>query len=104
MLKRRRITKSYFNYFYEKFEWMLKNNIVFRHSESDFDAAQVMSKIREENPEKPMLACFMGGELSMFNKWYAAFEEAKIPVFPDPGRMVRAAGALTQYADFINKP
>jgi acyl-CoA synthetase (NDP forming) len=72
--------------------------------ESDFDAAQVMSKIRDENPGKPMLACFMGGELSMFNKWYAAFEEAKIPVFPDPGRMVRAAGALTQYAGFINKP
>ena len=71
--------------------------------ESNFDAAEVMLKIRNENPEKPMLACFMGGELSMFNEWYAAFEEAKIPVFPDPGRMVRAAGALTQYADFIKK-
>lgn len=39
MPKKRRITKSYFNYFYDKLEWMLKNNIVFKHSlsESDID-------------------------------------------------------------------
>ena len=68
--------------------------------ESEFEAAEVMAKIRDENPEKPILACFMGGELSMVDEWYGAFEEKKIPVFSSPGRMVRTAAALFRYAEF----
>jgi acyl-CoA synthetase (NDP forming) len=69
--------------------------------DSDFDAAGVMANIRDEAGGKPLLACFMGGELSMTTQWYAAFEAQRIPVFPDPGRMVRAAAALADYAEFF---
>jgi acyl-CoA synthetase (NDP forming) len=68
--------------------------------ESDFDAAQVIAKIRDEHPSKPVIACFMGGENSIYLRWYAEFEERKIPVFPDPGRAVWAARALVAYAEF----
>jgi acyl-CoA synthetase (NDP forming) len=68
--------------------------------ESDFDAAGVVSLIRDEHPEKPVIACFMGGENSIFLRWYAAFEERRIPVFPDPGRAVWAARALVSYGRF----
>ncbi len=68
--------------------------------ESDFDAAGVVSRIRDEHPDKPVIACFMGGENSIFLRWYAAFEQRQIPVFPDPGRAVWAARALVSYARF----
>jgi acyl-CoA synthetase (NDP forming) len=68
--------------------------------ESDFDAAAVVSRIRDEHPEKPVIACFMGGESSIFLRWYAAFEGRRIPVFPDPGRAVWAARALVSYGEF----
>ncbi len=68
--------------------------------ESDFDAAEVMAKIKDKNPEKVFMACFMGGELSMYREWYSAFEKRGIPVFPDPGRMVRAAVAIYRYAQY----
>jgi acyl-CoA synthetase (NDP forming) len=68
--------------------------------ESDFDAAGVVSRIRDEHPGKPVIACFMGGESSIFLRWYAAFEQRRIPVFPDPGRAVWAARALDSYARF----
>lgn len=71
--------------------------------ESDFDAAQVISQIRDEYPDKPVIACFMGGENSIFLRWYATFEEKKIPVFPDPGRAVWAARALVAHARFRNR-
>ncbi len=68
--------------------------------ESDFNAAEVISKIRDENPDKVFLTCFMAGELSMYRRWYSEFEEKKIPVFPDPGRMIRAAASLYRYSEF----
>ena len=68
--------------------------------ESDFDAALVMAKIKDENPKKVFMACFMGGELSMYREWYSAFEKRGIPVFPDPGRMVKAAAAIYRYAQY----
>jgi acyl-CoA synthetase (NDP forming) len=71
--------------------------------ESDFDAARVIAQIRDEHPDKPVIACFMGGENSIFLRWYAAFEDKKIPVFPDPGRAVWAARALVAYARFRNR-
>jgi acyl-CoA synthetase (NDP forming) len=71
--------------------------------ESDFDAAAVVSRIRDEHPEKPVIACFMGGESSIFLRWYAAFEGRQIPVFPDPGRAVWAARALVSYAQFRDR-
>lgn len=39
-------------------------------------------------------------ELSMYRKWYSAFEKRGIPVFPDPGRMVKAAAAIYKYAQY----
>jgi acyl-CoA synthetase (NDP forming) len=69
--------------------------------ESDFDAAEVVAGIRDTHPGKPVIACFMAGELSLYRRWYAAFEEKKIPVFPDPGRAVHAAWALVRYARFL---
>ncbi len=71
--------------------------------ESDFDAAGIVAKIRDENPGKPVIACFMGGEFSLFSRWYADFERLRIPVFPDPGRAVEAAWALFRYARFLNE-
>ncbi len=45
----------------------------------------------------------MGGENSIFLRWYAAFEEERVPVFPDPGRAVWAARALVAYARFRDR-
>jgi acyl-CoA synthetase (NDP forming) len=39
----------------------------------------------------------------MYRRWYSEFEEKKIPVFPDPGRMVRAAASLYSYSEFRKK-
>ena len=69
--------------------------------ESDFEADEIVAKIRDSHPEKPIIACFMGGELSLYRRWYAAFEERQIPVFPDPGRAVHAAWALFRYTRFL---
>jgi len=69
--------------------------------ESDFDAGRVFSAVREAHPDTPILACFMGGELSQYSRWREEFERQKIPVFPGPGRALFAASALVRYAEFL---
>ena len=70
--------------------------------ESDFDAGSVFAAIREKHPETPILACFMGGELSQYSRWREEFEGRGIPVFPGPGRALFAASALVRYAEFLS--
>ena len=69
--------------------------------ESDFDAAEIFAAIREKHPDTPILACFMGGELSQYSRWREEFERRGIPVFPGPGRALFAASALARYAEFL---
>ena len=70
--------------------------------ESDFDAGSVFAAIREKHPETPILACFMGGELSQYSRWREEFEGRGIPVFPGPGRAIFAASALVRYAQYLS--
>jgi len=69
--------------------------------ESDFDAGDIFAAIRKKHPDTPILACFMGGELSQYSRWREEFERQGIPVFPGPGRAVFAASSLVRYAAFL---
>lgn len=62
--------------------------------EADFDAAGLMAALGARHPDKPILACFMGGEADRARAWAPAFRRAGVPVYPTPGRAFRALAAL----------
>lgn len=66
--------------------------------ESEFDAAAMLSAIREEHPEKPLLACFLGASEVDRRRWFSALEKIRIPVYDSVERCVDAAWALARYA------
>lgn len=65
--------------------------------ESDFDVAEAYGRIREEFPEKPLLACAIGGSGEEYREWSAAMEGLGIPAYGSVERAVAAAAALYRY-------
>jgi acetyltransferase len=66
--------------------------------ESDFDVASTYAEIREEFPEKPVLACAVGGSEEEYRDWFASLERLGIPAYDSVERGVAAAAALCRYA------
>ncbi|MGQ9537588.1 MAG: acetate--CoA ligase family protein [Actinomycetota bacterium] len=67
--------------------------------ESEFDAAAVLRELREEHPEKPVLACFLGSSREDGERWFDSLESIGIPVYESIERCVEAAWALARSAE-----
>jgi acetyltransferase len=67
--------------------------------ESEFDAAALLGEAREEHPEKPVLACFLGASREDGERWFAELEDIGIPVYFSIERSVEAAWALARSAE-----
>lgn len=67
--------------------------------ESEFDAAALLGEIREEHPDKPVLACFLGASREDGERWFAQLEDIGIPVYASVERCVEAAWALARSAE-----
>jgi acyl-CoA synthetase (NDP forming) len=67
--------------------------------ESEFDAAALLGEVREEHPEKPVLACFLGASREDGERWFAQLEDIGIPVYASVERCVEAAWALARSAE-----
>ncbi len=65
--------------------------------ESAFDMADAYGQIREEFPEKPLLACAIGGSRDEYDEWFEAMEKLGIPAYGSVERAVAAAAALYRY-------
>jgi acyl-CoA synthetase (NDP forming) len=63
--------------------------------ECQFDAASLMASFRERYPNKPLVACFLGGEAELIQAWSLRFRQLHIPVYPSPKRALRVLKALT---------
>ncbi|WP_287153261.1 CoA-binding protein [Candidatus Solincola tengchongensis] len=66
--------------------------------ESEFDAASFLGDVREEHPEKPVLACLLGASREDGERWFYRLEEIGIPVYTSIERCVEAAWALVRAA------
>ena len=66
--------------------------------EFEFDAGEVMGRLREEFPGKPLLACVLWGGADESRRWVASLESARVPAYPSIERAVSAAGALWRHS------
>ncbi len=66
--------------------------------ESEFDAAGLLQELREEHPEKPVLACFLGSSREDGERWFGMLEDIGIPVYSSIERTAEAAWALARRA------
>ena len=66
--------------------------------EGAFDAAAVARDIRELAPDKPVLACHLGGREDLLQSYQRGLEAAGIPVFRGPAEAIRAASFLVSRA------
>ncbi|MHB8895677.1 MAG: CoA-binding protein [Candidatus Geothermincolia bacterium] len=67
----------------------------------EFDAAAVMGRIREQFPDKPLLAVLLGGTIEDSRRWFESLESARIPAFDSVERAVAAAAALNRYSTWL---
>ncbi|MBC7231218.1 MAG: CoA-binding protein [Actinobacteria bacterium] len=65
--------------------------------ESEFDAAALLAEIREEHPQKPLLACILGASEEDRRRWFTSLEDIGVPVYDTVERCVGAAWALARY-------
>ncbi len=65
--------------------------------ESEFDAAALLCEVKEQHPEKPLLACFLGASEVDRRRWCSALEGMGVPVYDSVERCVDAAWALAGY-------
>lgn len=69
----------------------------------EFDAAAAMSRVRDEFPDKPLLAVILGGTTEDSRRWFESLEGASIPTYDSVERAVAAAGAMARYSSWLRR-
>ncbi len=64
--------------------------------EGAFDAAKAFAPIRQAHPDKPIMACYLGGRKDLLENYQTGLESIGVPVFKGPLSAVSAASRLYQ--------
>jgi acyl-CoA synthetase (NDP forming) len=67
----------------------------------EIDVAGIMGGLREEFPEKPLIACILGSTGEDLKRWFDALEGEAVPVYESVERAMTAARALNTYASYL---
>ncbi|RJO70315.1 MAG: hypothetical protein C4523_05530 [Myxococcales bacterium] len=62
--------------------------------EGAFDAASALAPVRAAHPDKPLLACYLGGRRDLLDDFRAGLESIGVPVFDGPAAAVKTASYL----------
>ena len=65
--------------------------------EGSFEPAPVLEPLAKAHPDKPILACYLGGRKDLLEQFREGLEAVNIPVFDSPERAVHVASYLWQH-------